>query len=133
MNILSRSKELTHIRPSTFAGNSYGSVRPAKSSNCCQLVRFVLKHGKRTTWRGPCAESNAFDLCARFQIPKWINLLPPDAGCDGTRGQFPIAQKLDLIDESDPKGMRRAVTSVTVPSVPRIMPTQQCVLGILLR
>ena len=61
--------------------------------DCEQLTRFTLT-GKRTTWRGPYAESNSFALCSRFEIPKWINLLPPD-GEDPTEsdGQKPLSER----------------------------------------
>jgi len=41
--------------------------------DCGQLAQFKLMIGKRTTWRGPYAEGNAFDLSSRFE-----NLLPRD-------------------------------------------------------
>ena len=37
--------------------------------DCGQLTRFTLT-GKRTTWRGPYAESNSFDLRSPFAIPE---------------------------------------------------------------
>ena len=52
-------------------------------AGCMQLCTFH-KTGKRTTWRGPYAEANAFDKCGQLDIPKWIHFLPPNtnSGCD---------------------------------------------------
>ena len=38
------------------------------------------KMGAKSTWRGPYVERSAFDKCHQFDIPDWINLLPPNQG-----------------------------------------------------
>ena len=32
---------------------------------------------EKATWRGPYAECDTFDLCDKFSMPEWINLLLP--------------------------------------------------------
>ena len=48
-------------------------------SGCTQLSGFHKMKAK-TTWRGPYVESNAFEMCHKFDAPQWINLLPPNQG-----------------------------------------------------
>ena len=45
--------------------------------DCGQLIHLI-KMEEEATWRGPYAERNTFDLCAKFHAPEWLNLLPPD-------------------------------------------------------
>ena len=46
---------------------------------CGQLSRLI-KMEDECTWRGPYVEYDAFDLCDKFHMPGWINLLPPNQG-----------------------------------------------------
>ena len=52
-------------------------------SGCTQLSR-LRKMKDKTTWRGPYVESNAFEKCHNFDMPAWINLLPPNQGSSRT-------------------------------------------------
>ena len=44
---------------------------------CGQLIQLI-KMEEKATWRGPYAECDTFDLCDKFHMPEWRNLLPPD-------------------------------------------------------
>ena len=48
-------------------------------SGCAQLSG-LHKMKDKTTWRGPCVERNAVEMCHYFDMPQWINLLPPNQG-----------------------------------------------------
>ena len=52
-------------------------------SGCTQLSRLHKREDK-TTWRGPYVESSAFEMCHKFDMPGWINLLPPNQGSSTT-------------------------------------------------
>ena len=70
------------------------------STSFCGLhaTLHIPQTGKRTTWRGPYAEANAFDKCGHFDIPKWIHLLPPNtnSGCDMWADDFCEELRKDL-------------------------------------
>ena len=60
-------------------------------------------------------------------MPKWINLLPPDGGTPDLMAcevNWPERKRqiLPAHTQAVLEGMHRAVTSVTVPLVPRNMP-----------
>ena len=86
--------------------------------DCSQLTHLALMPGKKTTWRGTCAESTSFDLCVCFTVPSWLHLLPrEDRGVDGAevlksrrnmnptfltiRGTVVIARRYDLSAAGD--------------------------------
>ena len=46
-------------------------------AGCTQLCALHKPEAK-TTWRGPYAESSAFDKCSQLNIPGWVHLLPPN-------------------------------------------------------
>ena len=48
-------------------------------AGCTQLSKLHKMEAK-WTWRGPYVERSAFDKCHQFDIPDWINLLPPNQG-----------------------------------------------------
>ena len=53
---------LVYIHKRAFAG-------------CIQLSKLI-RVGKKATWRGTCAEYDAFESCEQLALPKWIRLLP---------------------------------------------------------
>ena len=43
------------------------------------MQQALVRMGKKGTWRGTCAEHDAFEMCAKLTLPTWIRLLPkPD-------------------------------------------------------
>ena len=52
-------------------------------SGCTQLSR-LLKMEAKATWRGPCVESDTFEMCDKFNMPGWTNPLPPNQGSSRT-------------------------------------------------
>ena len=50
----------------------------------CTQLSGLHKMKDKTTWRGPYVQSNAFQMCHKFDMPQWINLLPPNQGSSRT-------------------------------------------------